>query len=228
MMFALRKKKYWMPTLVTCLIVLLLVSYTLASEMTLERDTLHYICSSIVQGFAAFVGILFVALVFMQQRGKELIKDALEEAIESASRLVGIIEGFWSKATMQTGVVYDALTKLKNFHEKRIAPPVDALKSQLDDLDAGRPLRYSVKDANDLVAGHLETIKNYRRAGALVGRYICECKAMRKFTMDILTVALTMRLANNTVMSYLPGIRHWQRFRQEKAAEKIRQSRYRC
>jgi cell shape-determining protein MreD len=57
----LRKKKYWMPTLVTCLIVLLLVSYTLASEMTLERDTLHYICSSIVQGFAAFVGILFVA-----------------------------------------------------------------------------------------------------------------------------------------------------------------------
>jgi hypothetical protein len=42
---------------------------------------------------------------------------------------------------MQTGVVYDALTKLKNFHEKRIAPPADALKSQLDDLDAGRPLR---------------------------------------------------------------------------------------
>jgi len=192
LMFELRKRKYWTPTVVACLVVFLLVSYTMAGEMTPERDTLHYIYSSIVQGFAAFVGILFVALVFMQQRGKELIGDALDEAVESASHLVGNIEGFWSKATMQTGVVFDALTKLKGFHDKRIVPPVDALSAHINDLRAdGTPI-YSAKDANDLVTSHLETIKNYRRAGTLVGRYVCECKALRKFTMDILTVAITM------------------------------------
>jgi hypothetical protein len=191
-MFEVRKRKYWVPTVIACLVVLLLVSYMMAGEMTPERDTLHYIYSSIVQGFAAFVGILFVALMFMQQRGKELIGNALDEAMELSSRLVGRIEGYWSKSTIQTGVVYDTVTKLKAFHDKRIVSPVGALIEHVDDLREDGSHVYSTKDANDLITGHLETITGYRRAGTLIGRYIYEYKALRKFTTDILTVAFTM------------------------------------
>lgn len=191
-MFEVRERKYWVPTVVACLVGLLVVSYVTAGEIALERDTLHYIYSSIVQGFAAFVGVLFVALVFMQQRGKELIGSALDEAMDLSSRLVGYIEGFWSKSTLQTGVVYNTLTKLKAFHDERIVAPVDAFVAHVDDLRGDGSRVYSMSDATHLITSHLETIMNYRRAGTLIGRYICEYKALKEFTMELLTVAFTM------------------------------------
>jgi len=192
LMFELRPRKHWTLIVAIAIVLLFLASFGLAHVLNIERDTLHYLYSSIIQGFAAFVGILFVALVFIQQRGRQTIHDVLEEAISSSVPLVGNIQSLWSKTTPQTGVILESITKLKNYYEKRMAPPVEGLRVYLADLKAGGQQVYSTKDLDDLVTSHLETLKAYNRAGALIGRYICELKDLKKQTLEILDVAFMM------------------------------------
>lgn len=192
LMFEVRPKKYWILTVAIAMTLLFLASFGLAQVLNIERDTLHYLYSSIIQGFAAFVGVLFVALVFIQQRGRQTIHDVLEEAIFSSVPLVGNIRSLWSKTTPQTGVILESTIKLKDFYEKRMAPPVESLGVYLADLKGGGQQTYSSKDLNDLIASHLETLKAYNRAGALIGRYICELKDLKKQTFEILDVTFMM------------------------------------